>query len=71
MRNIFVEKPCTKWGGETSLRPFFKKNKIQHSSGSTVWYYIQFDFIVRLSRVLPKHTQTKALNTCFYFTQSF
>ena len=28
MRNILLEKSCTKYGGETSLRPLFKKSKL-------------------------------------------
>ena len=28
MRNIFLQKSCAKFGGETSLRLFFKKSKI-------------------------------------------
>ena len=28
MKNIFLEKSCTKWGGETSLRPFSDKLKL-------------------------------------------
>ena len=31
MRNIFLEKPCTKCGGETSPRPFSEKLKILYS----------------------------------------
>ena len=34
MRNIFPEQPYTKCGGETILRPFLKKIKIEHISGS-------------------------------------
>ena len=36
MRNIFLEKSYTKFGGETIRRPFFKKNKIEHISGLIV-----------------------------------
>ena len=31
MRNIFLEKPSTKYGGETSPRAFFKKSKFSIS----------------------------------------
>ena len=34
MRNIFLEKLCTKCGADTILRPFSKKIKIEHISGS-------------------------------------
>ena len=36
MRNILLENPCTKCGGETIPRPIFKKLKIEHISGSIV-----------------------------------
>ena len=31
MRNIFLEKPCTKCGGETSPRPFSEKLELRTS----------------------------------------
>ena len=31
MRNIFIEKSYTKYGGETSTRPYFKKLKLSIS----------------------------------------
>ena len=31
MRNIFLEKSCTKCGGETILRPFSKKIRLSRS----------------------------------------
>ena len=34
--NIFLEKSYAKCGGETILRPFSKKIKIEHTSGSIV-----------------------------------
>ena len=36
MRNIFLEKSYTKCGGDTIRRPFSKKIKIEHISGSIV-----------------------------------
>ena len=33
-RNVFLEKSYTKCGGETISRPFSKKIKIEHISGS-------------------------------------
>ena len=36
MRNIFLQKSCTKCGGETIPRLFSKKNKIEHISESIV-----------------------------------
>ena len=34
MRNIFLDKSCTKCAGETIPRPFSKKIKIEHISRS-------------------------------------
>ena len=31
MKNIFFEKPCTNWGGETSPRPFSEKLELSIS----------------------------------------
>ena len=31
MRNTFLEKPCTKCGGETINKPFSKKSKLSKS----------------------------------------
>ena len=45
MRNIFLEKPYTKCGGETSARPFSEK-LIEHISGSIFQSFIEFVFIV-------------------------
>ena len=45
MRNIFVEKSCTKCGGETTSGLFFRKSKIEYISGSIVSSFIQFAFI--------------------------
>ena len=36
MRDIFVEKSYTNYAGEIIPRPLFKKNKIEHISGSIV-----------------------------------
>ena len=38
MTNIFLEKSCTKYGGETSPRPFSEKIKIEYIFGSRVLY---------------------------------
>ena len=36
MRKIFLDKLCTKFGGETIYRPFSKKSNIEHIFGSIV-----------------------------------
>ena len=46
IRNIFLQKLFTKCDGETSLRPFSKKIKIEHISGSIVNSFIQFAVVV-------------------------
>ena len=40
MKNIILEKPYTKCGGETSPRSLYKKIKIEHISGSTIGNFI-------------------------------
>ena len=62
MRNIFLAKSCTKYGGKTSPRPFLK---IEHISRSIAWSFLQFVFIACLSRGQQKHIETKVLTTCF------
>ena len=66
MRNIFLEKWCTKCDGETSPDPFLKNR-----NGAAVCSFIQFVFIVCPNWGLPKHTEAKLLITCFYLIQSF
>ena len=46
MRNIFLEKSYTKYGGETGPRLFSEKIEIAHISGSVVESFIQFVFII-------------------------
>ena len=50
MRNILLEKSCTKYGGETSLRPLFKKSKLSipldqqsETLHSLFWLYVQVE----------------------------
>ena len=63
IRNIFLVKSCTKFGGKITPRPFFMK--IEHISGSIVE-----SFIVCLSCMpsleLSKDIETKLQTTCFY-----
>ena len=46
MRNVSLEKSYTKCGRETRPILFKKKKKIAYISGSTIWTFIQFVFIV-------------------------
>ena len=46
MRNIFLEKSYAKCGRETIPKPFSKKIKIEHISGSIFLRFIYFVFIV-------------------------
>ena len=39
---FFLEKLCTKCGRKTIPRPFFKRIKVEHSSGSTVYFSFIF-----------------------------
>ena len=67
MKNIFLQKLCTKYGGENSSRLFLKKRKKNgHISASAVWNFIQFAFVVYSSWGLPKYIESKVLTTCFY-----
>ena len=45
-RKFFLKKSCIKCGRGTIPRPFSKKSKIKHISGSAVKRFIQFVFIV-------------------------
>ena len=71
MRQNFWKKFLKNPGRETSPRPFFWKNQIWAISGSTVWTYMQFVFIVFPSRRLTKYIETKVLTTRFYSIWSF
>ena len=53
LRNIFLEKSCTKCGGKTSPKTFFKKSKLSISPHKTVWRLAQFVFIVCPIQGLP------------------
>ena len=46
MRNIVLEKSCTKCGGETIPRPFSQKSKLSIMSGSIASSFIHFVFIL-------------------------
>ena len=46
MRNIFIKRSYNIYRGETVSRPFSKKIKIEHISGSIVKSFIHFVFIV-------------------------
>ena len=46
IRNIFLEKSYSHSGGETSPRSFSNQIKIAPVSGSMIWNFIQFVFIV-------------------------
>ena len=66
MRNVFLEKSGTKYGEDISPRLFFKKSKLSISldQQSEVSYSC---VIVYPRQGLPKHVETKVLNTCFHF----
>ena len=62
LRNIFLEKPYTKCGGETSPRPFFEKLKftISLNQKSKVCFYCM------LRWGLSKYIETALQTTCLY-----
>ena len=70
MRKIFLEKSCAKCGGETIPRPFPKKSKIKHISGSRVWSYTVCCNCIS-SWVLSKYIGIKLQTTCFYLIERF
>ena len=68
VRNIFLEKSCTKRGVEAGPRLFYKIFKIEYIYWSTVWNVIKFVFIVCPSQYLPKYIKTMVLILCFHLT---
>ena len=48
--NILVEKTSTICGGEATPRPFYKKIKTEHISGSSVWNVAQIFYCISKSR---------------------
>ena len=70
MRNIFVEKSCTKFCGEFIPSPFSKKSilSISLNQQSKVLHSL---FIFMLICGLSKYIETKLQTTRFYLTQSY
>ena len=52
---------------ETLVRDLFKKTKIKHISGSAVWNFTQFIFIVYPSRRLSEYIESKLLTIKLFF----
>ena len=65
IRNVFFEKSSTKCCLEANTRPFHKKIKVRHISGSTVWNDKSLFLTNVQSQDLPKYIKTKMLTTCF------
>ena len=61
MRNVFLEKAYTKYGGESTCRPFSKK--IEHTSASTVWTFIQLSLFAYPSWGMPKYIESALVLT--------
>ena len=53
MNNVFLQKSCTNYGGESNSRTFLWKVKIEHISWSTIWNIIKFVFIALSCWDLP------------------
>ena len=69
MRNIFVEKSCTGYGGETIPTRFSKKSRLSISldQQSKVLYSTYCILICGLS----KYSETKLQTICFYLYKAF
>ena len=59
MRNIFVEKSYTKYGGEKPFADSFLRNGIEHISGSIVLKFYKVCFYCILILGLSKYSKTK------------
>ena len=70
MRNISLEKSYTKYGGKTSLRPFFKKLKLSNSLNNSLKFYTVCFYCMQ-SYGLSKYIKTKLQITWFYPVKSF
>ena len=68
IRNIFLEKPYTKYGGKASSRPFYKKSKLRIflDQYTELLNCYKVCFIACPSRGLAKYMNIKVLTTCFY-----
>ena len=70
MINIFLEKPYTKYGRETILRPFSKISKLSISLDQyPKILHSLFSLHARLRAT--KYIETKLQTTCFYLILSF
>ena len=67
MRNVFREKSYTKYGGETSPRPFSEKLKLTHLWINTLKSFIRFVFILckveGYQNILKLSCRTPAFNS--------
>ena len=65
LRNIFLEKWYTNYGGETFPKPFFEKSKLSTSLGqySKVLHIL---FLLLANLRLSKLIETKLQTTCIY-----
>ena len=70
IRNIFLERSHTKCGGVTSLRLFSEKIEIENISGSIVWSFIQFVFVVSQDEDYQNILKLSCRCTCFYLLLS-
>ena len=66
MRNIFLEKLCTKYGGETSPRLFSEKLKLSISLDQRSKVLYSLLFLCEIS----KYNETKLQSTCFHLILS-
>ena len=70
MRNIFLEKSCTRCGGQTILI-HFSKNQNSASSWIDSLKFYTVCFYCMAGRGLSKYIETKLQTICFYLILSF
>ena len=70
MRNILLEKSCTKCGGETITRPFSENQNWAYLWISSLNFYTVYFYCIS-SWGLSKYIETKWQTTCFYLILTF
>ena len=71
LRDIFLEKSHTKYGGETIPRLFWKKIKIEHISGSVFYSFTYFVFIVCQVKDYPNWLKLSCRPLAFTSNKAF
>ena len=66
VRNIFLEKSYTKYSGEASPRPFYKKQNWEHLLVNSQKCYKCYSFNCMYKSKLPDYIKINVPTTCFY-----